>query len=309
MEKIKIYKKVRFVKPIMVAGWPGMGHVALGTVEYLRKKLGAIKFAEIQIDEMSALDSVIVDDGMAHLPDPPSYIFYYAKNANMIIFEAQAQLPGQGGINLLNKVLDLALEFKVSRIYTGAAFPTAVGHKDEPEVYCVANKESLKGSLAKHGIKMMDEGQIFGLNGLLLGFAEKKNIEAICLLATMPQYAVSLPNPKASCSIIEALMRVLNFKLDLKDLHDYAREMDAKMEVIEDRVKDIFPITDEDKPQPSPPPEERKIPGYIIEKIERLFREATLDKKKAIDLKSELDRWDLYGAYEDRFLDLFKENQ
>ena len=34
-----------------------------------------------------------------------------------------------------------------------------------------------------------------------------------------------------------------------------------------------------------------------------------LDKAKAIVLKRELDRWDLYKLYEDRFLDLFKESQ
>ena len=308
MENIKIYKKVNFVKPVMVAGWPGMGNVALGTVEYLRKKLGAVKFAQIQIDELSALDSVIVEDGMAKLPRPPSYTFYYAKNADMIIFEAQAQLPGQSGISLLNKVLDLALEFKVARIYTGAAFPMPMGHKEEPEVYCAASKESLKGTLAKFGVKMMDEGHIFGLNGLLLGFAEKKNIEAICLLATMPQYAISLPNPKASGAIVEVLSKILNFKVDLKELNDYTKDMDSKMEIIEDKVKDIFPIEDQRR-EKAAPSEEKKIPNYIVEKIEKLFREAALDKKKAINLKMELDRWDLYGAYEDRFLDLFKENQ
>ncbi|MBI4974838.1 MAG: hypothetical protein HZC19_03435 [Candidatus Omnitrophica bacterium] len=46
-----------------------------------------------------------------------------------------------------------------------------------------------------------------------------------------------------------------------------------------------------------------------MEKIEKLFLEAKQDKKKASVLKRELDRWDLYKLYEDRFLDLFKENQ
>ena len=46
-----------------------------------------------------------------------------------------------------------------------------------------------------------------------------------------------------------------------------------------------------------------------MEKIEKLFREAKTDKAKAILLKKELDRWDLYKLYEDRFLDLFKESQ
>lgn len=309
MENIKIYKKIEFEKPAMVAGWPGMGNVALGTVDYLKRKLGAVKFAQIQADEAVTLDSVIVEDGMAKLPAPPGYVFYYAKSANLIIFEGQAQLPGQAGLDLLNKVLDLALEFKVTRIHTAAAFPSPVSHKDRPEVYGVANKKPLKDALLRYGVKIMDDGQVFGLNGLLLGFAEKRGIEAVCLLATMPNYAISLPNPKASAAVIEVLSKVLGFKIDMKEIEEYIAEMDAKMEIVEDKVRDVFAIG-EGKPESAELPKgEKVVPGYIVEKIERLFKEARADRAKAVNLKNELDRWDLYKAYEDRFLDIFNENQ
>ncbi|MBN1527316.1 MAG: PAC2 family protein [Candidatus Omnitrophica bacterium] len=306
---MKIYKKMDFSKPAMVAGWPGMGNVALGTVDYLKRKLGAVKFAQVMVDESFSLDSVVVEDGMAKLPAPPEYVFYYAKDANLIIFEGQAQLPGQGGMSLLNKVLDLALESKVTRIYTAAAFPSPVSHKDRAEVYGVANKRPLKDALLKSGVKIMEDGQVFGLNGLLLGFAEKRGIEAMCLLATMPHYAISLPNPKASAAIIEVLSKLLGFKIDLKEIEEYIAEMDAKMEIVEDKVKDVFAIGEGKADKREAPKRDKVVPGYIIEKIERLFQEARADKTKAVNLKNELDRWDLYKAYEDRFLDLFKENQ
>jgi hypothetical protein len=82
--------------------------------------------------------------------------------------------------------------------------------------------------------------------------------------------------------------------------------MDERMAVIEERVKDVFTVEDE---EPESMPTEKKIPGYIMEKIEKLFHEARSDKAKAIMLKKELDRWDLYKLYEDRFLDLFRESQ
>ena len=44
-------------------------------------------------------------------------------------------------------------------------------------------------------------------------------------------------------------------------------------------------------------------------KIEKLFRDARVDRSRAIALKRELDRWDLYKMYEDRFLDLFRDKQ
>lgn len=309
MEEIKTYKKIDIKSPVMIAGWPGMGSVALGAVDYLKRKLRAIRFAEIKLDPLATLDSVSVEEGVAKFPEPPRNVFYYTKNPDLIIFEGEAQMPGPAGINLVNKVLDLAAEFNVPRIYTGAAFPLPISYKEMSEVYGAVNNESLKGVLTSFGIIPMEGGHISGLNGIILGFAEARKIEAVCLLATMPQYAISLPNPKASWAIIDTLRKMLKFEVELLELEDYIKEMGDKMAIIEDKVKDVFPTEKEEPQSPPPTPAEKKVPAYIMEKIEKLFSEAKTDKAKAIVLKKELDRWDLYKVYEDRFLDLFKENQ
>ncbi len=49
-----------------------------------------------------------------------------------------------------------------------------------------------------------------------------------------------------------------------------------------------------------------KLPSSVKDKIEKLFAEATADLKKAHELKAELDKWNVYKDYEDRFLDLFR---
>jgi len=310
MNDIKIFKKVDTIRPTMIAGWPGMGNVALGAIEYLKKGLEAKRFAEIVIDPSTALDSMAVEDGLARFPDPPKNTFYYSKDSDIIIFEGEAQLIGHAGIELLNQVLDIAVQFKVARIYTGAAFPMPLAYKDASEVYVAANKPELRDLMETFGVKLMEGGHISGLNGLLLGFAEKRKIDAICLLATIPQYALSIPNPRASLAIIEVLSKALNFKVELHDLNEYIKEIDEKMSMIEDKVKDVFSAGEEKREKPrEKQPREKKIPGYVRDKIEKMFQEAKLDKKKAMVLKHELDRWDLYKAFEDRFLDLFKDTQ
>jgi len=303
MEDLRIYRKVTLTDPVMIAGWPGMGSVALGVVNYLRRKLPTVKFAEIKVDRFSGLDSVVVDDGLASLPKAPQNLFYYAKNPDIIIFEGEAQVPGAEGIKLVNKVLDLAVSYGVKRIYTGAAFPVPITHKDPPELYGAANHKALLGSLSALGIKPMDGGHISGLNGLIVGFAKERGMEAVSILATMPQYAISLPNPRASGAVIEVLSRLLNFKIDMREMGEYVKDMDEKMSLIEDKVKDVLTIEHDD---PESYPVDKKIPEYIMEKIEKLFHDAKSDKAKAPDLKKELDRWDLYHLYEDRFLDLFR---
>jgi Uncharacterized protein (ATP-grasp superfamily) len=306
-ENIRYYKKIDVVNPVMIAAWPGMGNVALGTVDYIRRKLKAVRFAEIKTDPLAALDAVEVKGGLSKLPKTPLSTFYYTKDPDIILFEGEVQPAGRSGIELLNKVLGLAMDHKVSRIFTGAAFPLPISYKDTSEIYGAANKESLRDQLKISGMRLMDGGHISGLNGLMLGFAAKKGIDAICLLATMPHYAISLPNPKASSAIIETLNKMLNISIDVRELIGYIKDMEERMAIIEEKVKDV--ITIEEEPVEFHPHQEKKIPSYVMERIEKLFIEAKEDKKKASSLKSELDRWDLYGLYEDRFLDLFKENQ
>ncbi len=306
MEDFRIIKDVEFNNPVMIAGWPGMGSVALGVVNYLRRKLSQGELAEIKLDPMATIDSVVVENGIASMPPGPKNTLYYVKNPDIIILEGEVQLAGQAGVMLLNKILDIAVKFKVKTIYTGAAFPLPISHKEDPDIYGAVNKGTIKSMLSKHGIKTMDGGHIAGLNGLILGLAKDRGINAVCLLATMPQYAISIPNPKASGAIIETLEKILNFVVSLEELDDLIRDMDEKMAAIEDKVKDVISL---DSKEFHSPPIDKKVPDYIIDKIETLFLDAKKDKSKAIELKRELDRWDLFKFYEDRFLDLFKDSQ
>jgi len=45
------------------------------------------------------------------------------------------------------------------------------------------------------------------------------------------------------------------------------------------------------------------------EKIDKLFEQAKQDITKANELKLELDKWNVYKEYEDRFLDLFRKGK
>jgi hypothetical protein len=309
LPNITIYKRINIKAPDMLAGWPGMGNVALGMVDYLRRSLQAVPIAEVDTTEFSTPDAIIVEDGIASLPSLPKNIFYYQKELNLVIFESEAQLRDKAGMNLMMSILDFAQELQVQRIYTGAAFPMPISYKEASMVFGVGNDKSIRDYIYRHGIKIMEGGQISGLNGLLLGYAAEREIESACLLATIPQYAINFPNPKASKAIVEALCKILDFNVDMTEIDMAIKEMDMKMSMIEDKIKEILPIKEKES-DIKPKSEKEKVPDYIMKKIEKLFEEAKQDKQKAYKLKEELDRWNLYNLYEDRFLDLFrKEDQ
>lgn len=307
---MNVFKDIRdeIQSPVLIAGWPGMGSVGVGAINYLRKKLNATHFADVDMSEYFTPDSVVVEDGLAKLPDIPSNAFYYIRELNLIIFESEAQISGAGGITLMKQILDLAEDLNVRSIYTGAAFVMPISQKESVKVFGVANKDSLKNLFVPYGVEILDQGQISGLNGLLLGFAGLRDIEAACFLATMPQYAVNIPNPKASREILRVFENLLEIKIDMANLDKAVAQMSQTMTDIEDRIQKTFMNSDMFEEDEKEDIEEDKVPQYVMEKIESLFQEVKMKRsnEKATQLKKELDHWNLYSLYEDRFLGLFR---
>jgi uncharacterized protein len=64
--------------------------------------------------------------------------------------------------------------------------------------------------------------QIAGLNGLLLGVAKKRNMEAICVLGEVPAIASRLQNPMAALAILRVLCKMLDVKIDLLEMEQVA---------------------------------------------------------------------------------------
>ncbi len=289
----------------MLACWPGMGNVALGAINYLRRNLAMQAFAQINTAEFYTPDSIIVEDGIAELPPPPKSIFYFRLKPDLIVLENEVQFGGWAGAKFAREIVNFAQELGVSRIFTGAAFPIPSSYREKVRLFGVANMKSGLDLLVRHRIKVMEEGSISGLNGLILGYAQEKAIEAICILATMPIYATGFPNPRAWKALAEALAQILQVNINFTELDNQIQQVDARMEQIEDHLQKI--LEQREKPAEEETTEDG-ISQYILNKIERLFQEAKTNREKALELKKELDRWGLFEMYEDRFLDLFKKD-
>jgi uncharacterized protein len=306
---MKTFEEISFpAPPIMLAAWPGMGNVGLIATDYIRRKLSAKVFAEIDMSPFFIPDSIIVKNGIAQLPEIPSSVFHFSFNPNVIIFESNAQIGGRDGITIIKTILEVAKLMKVSHIYTSAALVQPMTYQTASQVLMACSNPMHRDSLVQYGVVPMPDGYIAGLNGLLLGVAASHNIESACFLGTMPSYASNMMYPKASLEIIKIFQKILTTGIDLSELEANVLEMDQQLGAIEDRIKQIFPVSAESDEEISNI-EEEKIPHYIMEKIEKLFDKAKIDRSSANALKLELDRWNLFELYEDRFLDLFEDDE
>lgn len=303
---MKMFGEISFdAPPIMVAAWPGMGNVGLIAVDYLRKSLGAELFAEMDMSPFFIPDSIVVKDGIAQLPAMPTGVFHYRRDPNLIVFESNAQVGGRDGLAIIKAILDTARRLEVRRVYTAAGFAQPMSHAADSEVLCASNNEAVLSEHTGHGVVAMPDGYIAGLNGLLLGIAAARGLEAACFLGTIPSYATNLSYPKASLSILRTVGKVLGIDLELAKLEESVVEIDKQLAEIEQRIRQYFPALSRQE-ENTPELEEHEVPKYIMDRIERLFDAVKSDRSRAKELRDELTRWNLYELYEHRFLDLFK---
>lgn len=306
---MRMFEEIRFeTPPVLLAAWQGMGNVGLITMDYLRRKLEAKPFAEIDMSPFLVPESIVVKDGIAQFPDIPASSFHYSRSPDLIIFESNAQVGGREGIAIIKTILDVAVQFGVKRVYTSAAFTHPMSYQNTSEVLAACSTASFLHFIREFGVSPMPDGYIAGLNGLLLGVAGARNIEAACLLGTIPSYASALSYPKASIEILKILSQVLGTAIDMTDLEAASAEMDQQLAAIEDRIREFLPSLTEGNEELSKVNEE-EVPKFIMDKIERLFDQVRRDHTRAHNLKDELVRWNLYDLYEKRFLDLFKERR
>jgi proteasome assembly chaperone (PAC2) family protein len=314
--RIRLHVDVETNEPILLAGWPGMGNVGIGAVDFLRRQLQADPFGEIDMSDQFTPDAIVVEEGIAKLPEMPANSFSYSSDDDLLFFMSESQVSGPAALALTNLIVDLAEKMDVRRIYTCAAFAVPISYTEDTRVLGVATEEELRDSLTPHGAEILQQGIISGLNGLLLGVAGGRGINSACLLATIPQYAMSLPNPRGSRAIVNTLATILGIDLDLAGFEPSVSQMDGVMAQVEERMRAAFDASDaevdplEEIPEEQQPPsDENEVPNYVMKRIEHLFAQVARDRNRAGQLKEELDRWGLYELYEDRFLDLFRSSE
>ncbi|MCM8813954.1 MAG: PAC2 family protein [Candidatus Omnitrophica bacterium] len=313
--KIRFLKKPRLKSPFLIAAWPGMGNVAIRAVEFLWECLQPKEFAEIRPEGLFYPHEAWIVNSQIEFPRLPSGKFFYWPNPHgkhdLILFLCEAQPAQEKGYEYAHYVLDVAQACNVKRIFTFASMPTPIDHTQDSQVWATATDKRLLKEVSKIAVKHLRVGQISGLNGLLLSVAKERAMDGLCLLGEIPLYAIQIENPRASKAVLSVFGKLLNLSFDFVPL-------DERAKLVEEEIEKLIDYFKTGAAAPGPISEEEiekikknlasvtKIPESVKERIEEMFRTAERDLSKATDLKNELDRWNIYKEYEDRFLDLFR---
>jgi uncharacterized protein len=309
-------EELKLNHPWLVAVWPGMGHVAISAGYYLLTKLEMHVLAEFSPRELFDVEHVEVKKGLIRTGRLPRSRFFLWNDPqgkrDIVVFIGEAQ-PPLGKHAFCHKLIEFAQQLGVERVFTFAAMATQMHPQNYPRVFGAATNRATLDELKELNLVVQEDGQISGLNGILLGVAAEAGMSGACLLGEMPHLFAQLPFPAASQAVLQAFTKLAGVELDLAELSQQSDAMGEKLaEILTTIEKTIAERGEEDEEEEatetfSPPSsEEPPISPTDEERIERLFAQAQQNKSKAYELKQVLDQLDVFKDYEDRFLDLFK---
>jgi proteasome assembly chaperone (PAC2) family protein len=251
---LRTYSSTQLKKPFLVAAGPGTANVGIRTADYLRQKLGAELFADIEpYNFFTPPYSFAFQDGLIdiipvelgeHTPKNNFYYWKSGKDHDIIIFTGDTHpLPGKVP-ELAGCVLEFARDFGIERLYMPGAFLTDIHHLTEPTIYGSATDKELREYLHSYNIADNPPMNIaHNLNAWLLGMAKKKGIDAVGLVSEIPTYKPDESNIRACRALVKILLQMLDIgTVDLSDLDAMLKEEDK---LTERRLAELKESTDE----------------------------------------------------------------
>lgn len=318
----------------LIAAWPGMGNVAIIAAGYLVQKLAMREAGELAPGAHFDINEVTISAGLINTARLPRGGFFRWTNPgagrDLFVFLAEAQ-PTASVYAYANSLLDAAAAMGVTRVITFASMASSMHPSADPKVACVATDPATLEELRRAEVRPMQEGQISGLNGVLLAAAAERGMSGVCLLAEIPYFAAAAPNPKAARAALSVFSVLAGIDISLDELSQHGAAVERMLVEAYDRLQaagafedesedseddesestaegaaDKRPSPDEADASATPRPTPRAPDAATRERIERLFEDAKKDQSRATPLKQELDRLGVFKEYENRFLDLFR---
>ncbi len=154
-----------------------------------------------------------------------------SKDLILLTGDSQPVVPGSEYV-LSEQILDLITKFKISNIYSLASYVTGTFVND-PKIYGTATNPEIVKSFRAFNISTLDNGNITGMNGLILGLGKLRGIEGICLLGETSGYVI---DAKASKNLLEILNNVLGIHINMDEMNKRSKDTEILIKNLEQQM-------------------------------------------------------------------------
>jgi proteasome assembly chaperone (PAC2) family protein len=214
---------------IGLKGWLNAGEVSTGSIDYLRRKLGARAFAHIEpagfyvyqipssTPEQTLRPLVKIREGLVRKLDLPRNEFFFWKSGaahDLILFLGTE--PNMDWPEYAQAILDVARQFRAPRIYSLGGIFDQVPHTRKTRIVATVSHPRLKDEL-KTFARFTDYEGPSSFNTMLISAAREQGLEAAGISARTPLYIQDL-NAKACYDLLKNVATLAGLGIDLSDL-------------------------------------------------------------------------------------------
>ncbi len=236
MKGTKIYynRKIKFKKPVMIVGLPGIGSVGSLVGEYLKNEMGAKKFGSLYSSHFMH-NTIMLKSGYTRLI---SNRFYFKETrTNQIILllgDTQAGTP-EGQYEINEKIVRFFKSLGGDTIYTIGGYSAGGHYIKTPRVFGVATDKATKAALEKNKVIFgATNGAIWGSAGLIVSFAKMHRLHAACIMGETAGLEIDANSSRA---VLDVLKDVLNIKINLDNIDKIKAETDKLIKEMEEAAK------------------------------------------------------------------------
>lgn len=232
-------KEIQCSHTIMIIGFAGYSDAAYATsssLDYLIKKFNAEKIGEFNSDDLynySILRPVtsIRSGEILKIEFPSLEIFHTLNNGRDIIFIKGFE-PQLRWLEFMDSIIEMSRKLNVKEVYTLGSF---IDYSEEVKVSVVLTDKSLKNIVENLGLGLIDYQGPCSIYTPMISRLYGEGIKALSLWAHIPyrDYAllsrIGATDWRASSKLVSSLLKVVDLRLDIKDLEEKALQVETTL--------------------------------------------------------------------------------
>ncbi|MGC8479414.1 MAG: proteasome assembly chaperone family protein [Candidatus Micrarchaeia archaeon] len=210
----------------IIEAFPGIGLVGPMAGSYMIEKLEMEYIGRIESEQFPPIVAI-----HKNTPMFPARI-YKSDKYKLLLFISEFTIPTTLVHQLSDELLTFARKYSIKQIISVGGMPA---QKPSETIYLTSiNKDVIKKAL-KNGLKQISEGVVAGVSAGLLVKSEQFGIETLNILVEVDP---NLTDPINAEKAIKGLNKVLDINIDLNELDNEAKQVEAKIREMLKKVKD-----------------------------------------------------------------------
>jgi proteasome assembly chaperone (PAC2) family protein len=235
-ERYEFQEQPTFSNPTLLVGWAeDAGALSPRVIQYIREKLDARVFCEIDPVDFYSLSGVTVKDSIAQFP---TNRFYYSARRDLILFLGTE--PRHEAYAYLQIVLDVAEHYaKIKELITISGTISPIAHSNERGILAVYNQAEIQKTYRDTELEDMTWEGPPAINSYLLWAAKKRGIAGVSLWPTICFYLAGQKDPQAVKQALSFLDKKFHLTLDLQAIDSEIEEQNRKLAELREENPDI----------------------------------------------------------------------